>query len=535
MSFLHPEFIYMMMPLLFILFGLLLTQSEAVEQLFSLRVLAKLRVDTNRLSAKVRNFFYFLMFVFIILALAGPVVEQGRAKVQGKNDPLYIALDISGSMRSEDLYPNRLEFAKQKVLMLLQRAGNSQVGLIAFAESSYLVAPPSRDHDLLRFLLKPLNSGSSSEEGTRLLNVLKAVNRLAGEGEGKRLLLISDGGDNADYKEEIAYAKGHDIRVYTLGVGTVQGAVVPDAGGTPLLDNGTPVVSRLNPRFASLAEASGGRALQADAITSLLLHKESALAEDDEKPIYVHLFILPIGLAMLMLVLATSSFSRGEKYYLPSLLIAGSLLFPPSALRAGLLDFTRLKKAGNAYENRAYGESAKAYNRYALEHQSLEATYNAANSYYRNGQFKNAAGLYRSIHFIEADKNHQLYHNLGNALVRLGDETSLKEAAAAYKKALTYREDNATAENLERVEAALKNLKSVRSSMPPPTATGPSSPAEKGDGERAETVSRHYRESVMSDREANKWFSMLDARQHGMLYKIEVTDPQQGGSDVKPW
>lgn len=67
MSFLHPEFIYMMLPLLFLLFGLLLTQREAEEAFFSPRVLAKLRVDTNRLSAKVRNFFYFLMFIFIIL------------------------------------------------------------------------------------------------------------------------------------------------------------------------------------------------------------------------------------------------------------------------------------------------------------------------------------------------------------------------------------------------------------------------------------------------------------------------------------
>ena len=74
MTFLHPEFIYLMLPVLLILFGLLLTQSDQQELVFSPESLAKLRVDVNQLSAKTRNLFYFLMFLFIILALAGPVI-----------------------------------------------------------------------------------------------------------------------------------------------------------------------------------------------------------------------------------------------------------------------------------------------------------------------------------------------------------------------------------------------------------------------------------------------------------------------------
>ena len=132
-SFLHPEFIYLMLPALIILFALLLTQREVQEQFFSSRVLAKLRVDTKRLSARVRNVFYFLMFLFIILALAAPVIEKGEAEVKVKGDLFFVALDLSDSMRCKDVYPSRLQVAKQKLLALLKQDRNDRIGLIAFA------------------------------------------------------------------------------------------------------------------------------------------------------------------------------------------------------------------------------------------------------------------------------------------------------------------------------------------------------------------------------------------------------------------
>ncbi len=538
MTFLYPEFIYMMLPVLLFLFGLLLTQSEVQEQFFSLRVLSKLRVDTNRLSAKVRNFFYFLMFLFIILALAGPVIEKGRAKVEVTGEPLYIALDISASMQCEDIYPNRLEFAKQKVSTFLGEADRNRIGLIAFSQSSYLVSPATLDHHLLHFLLKPMNSSYSTEEGTNLLTVLKAANKLYTEGEEKRLLIVSDGGEKPDLTEEIAYAKQHKIKVYTLGVGTKKGAVVPKADGGVILYNGTTVISRLNPELSSLARASGGADLQPDELITLAGDGTEELSDGEEKPIYFHLFVLPIAFAMLMLVLATSSFHRGEKYYLPSLLVLGLFWVQPHPLNAALLDFKRLEKANSAYENEAYGESARIYQRYALEYQSREATYNAANSYYKRQQYGRAAELYESIHFVEAEKNHRLYHNLGNALARLGDDASLQKAISAYNQALKFRDDNETRENLQQVEELLQRRKEAsrqgHNLFPLSTAAEVDRAVNKSDA-GGDVGSMRPGESVMSDREADKWFSLLDERQRGAHYKIDVADPGQGAGNAKPW
>ncbi|DAB30026.1 MAG TPA: VWA domain-containing protein, partial [Sulfurimonas sp. UBA12504] len=70
MSFLHPEFLYFMLPPLFILFGLLLTQKEQQAHFFSEEVLEKLRVNANTLTLRARNGLFFLICFLMIIALS---------------------------------------------------------------------------------------------------------------------------------------------------------------------------------------------------------------------------------------------------------------------------------------------------------------------------------------------------------------------------------------------------------------------------------------------------------------------------------
>ncbi|MCK4875635.1 MAG: VWA domain-containing protein, partial [Sulfurimonas sp.] len=70
MSFLHPEFLYYMLPPFVILFTLLLTQKESQAHFFSEEVMDKLRVSANTLTLKARNALFMLMGFFMILALA---------------------------------------------------------------------------------------------------------------------------------------------------------------------------------------------------------------------------------------------------------------------------------------------------------------------------------------------------------------------------------------------------------------------------------------------------------------------------------
>jgi len=536
----------MMLPILIVLFALLLTQGDAEEKIFAPRVLARLRVDTKRLSSRVRNLFYFLMFLFIILALAGPVVEQGKATVRMPEERLLVALDISDSMLCRDLYPNRLEFSKRKLIALLQEMPTNAVGLLAFAKESFLLSPPSRDHRTLAFFVRGLQSSGISAQGTNILTLLKAAERVFGEEGRKRVLIISDGGEKHDFSREIAFAKAKEIEVYILGVGTDLGAPLQDSTGSLIKDDeGRSVISRLNRKIALLAEESGGRFVRIEELdTPFVMQLIGGAGSDqteEEKPIYLHLFVFFIAAAMVMLLLATSSFTKGEHYRLPVLLL--TLLFlQPLPLRASLFDYRMLDDARESYTKEAYGESARAYHRYGIKHSSAEAIYNEANALYRVGRFQRAVNLYESIRFAEEQKNHCLYHNLGNALARLGTQKDLEKAVKAYRKALSYQEDAESRENLAKVEALLEKRKEQKSTaeeeVPVPPSQGMEKSSQKKEGQRENGVqsSRDQEQpAVMSEREAEKWLKRLDQPYGGHGYKIEVDDPEEGGDDAKPW
>ncbi len=177
MTFLHPEFLYYMLPPLFILFGLLLTQKEQFATFFAPDVMDRLRATTNSLTLKARNALFFLMGFFMIIALAQPAIKEGLVEVKAKSADIMIAIDISDSMLAPDIYPNRLEAAKSKVLTLLDEAPNERIGIVAFAKNSYLVSPLSFDTAAVAFLLRRLDTSSITEKGTDLLSVLDVVSK----------------------------------------------------------------------------------------------------------------------------------------------------------------------------------------------------------------------------------------------------------------------------------------------------------------------------------------------------------------------
>lgn len=397
MTFLHPEFIYLMLPILIVLFAMLVTQSEKYEQFFSAAVLERLRVESDQFSTRTRNIFYFLMMLFLILGLAEPVIERGTARLLQPHDTLYIVIDSSTSDLKSDLLSRHIE-----------KVNTLKVGVVLLGDALYLLSPLTSDH----ILLKERLAGVKRVQGVvDLASSLKVfVSSLAQE-HPLQFLILSDKGRVSDSVESTLKAAG--IGVDAVKVATSEGEL--DAA----------------------------------------LQFYRARIEAAEHPIYWHLFIIPIGMAMLMFIFASSSFYRGEKYHLPLFLLLLSLGAPERADAAFFGD-EMLEDARTAYEEGAYLKSAHAYEKYGLKHESREAIYDAANSYYRAGAYDKAVRLYRSIHFIESEKNHALYYNLANALIHRGEENDLHAALAAYKKALTMREDPLVRESLNSVRYELK-------------------------------------------------------------------------------
>ncbi|MDX1295849.1 MAG: VWA domain-containing protein, partial [Sulfurimonadaceae bacterium] len=258
MTFLHPEFLYFMLPPVFILFYFLLTQSEATATFFSQEVFNKLRVNTKMMTLKARNTLFLLMFIFFVIALAQPVIEEGKVKVQAKSADIMIALDISDSMRAEDLYPSRLERGKQKILDLLELSPQERLGVTAFAKASYLVAPLSFDHRAVHFLVKQLQPSYITEKGTDFMQLLQSTAQMMQENEQKYLLILTDGGDQDAFDDEIAYAKEQGIKVFVLGIGTEKGAPIKEKEGGFVKSGGSIVLTTLNRSVSQLATQTGG-------------------------------------------------------------------------------------------------------------------------------------------------------------------------------------------------------------------------------------------------------------------------------------
>ena len=468
MSFLHPEFLYYMLPPLFILFGLLLTQKEAQATFFSQEVMNRLRVSANTLTMKARNALFLIIGILIVIALAGPVIKEGKIEIKAKSADIMIALDISDSMLATDVYPNRLKLAKQKALEFLHLAPNDRIGVIAFAKNSYLVSPLSFDHEAVAFLLKNLDTNSITEKGTDLMSMLEVVDRSIKNEARRYILLLSDGGDDKDFSREIAYAKEHNITVFVLGIGTTKGAPIKLANGEFIKQNGKIIITKLNEKIADLATKTGGVYIQGvnsnSDIKAMLreieakAQKKAMKSEEIEK--YIPLFYYPVGLALVLLLLATSSMSKRESVHLPSMFMLGILLFGVSTnLKAGLLDFVELKNAQEAYKKQDYKASAKYFDAYAKKSHSGEAYYNAANALYKQKKYKEAIENYQKAKFDSREDRARNFANMGNAYAKLGSEEELKKAIEAYKDSLKIKDDKEIRENLEAVKKALQEKK----------------------------------------------------------------------------
>jgi len=465
MSFLHPDFLYFLLPPLFILFGFLLTQKEAEQHFFSDDVIDKLRVSSNSMTREARNVLYLLMGFFIVIAMANPVIKDGTIEVKAKSADIMIALDISDSMLAKDVYPNRLELAKQKALLLLADAPNERIGVVAFAKKSYLVSPLSFDHDAVRFLLSKLNTTSITQKGTNFLGILDVIAKVKNKNSKKYLLILTDGGDSKDFSDEIAYAKENNIVVFVLGMGTKQGAPIKEADGSFIKYKGDIIITKLNDTISELATKSGGVYIQnttSDSDVKAMLREIESMSDEKELksqeiPKYTPLFYYPLGIAIFLLLIATSSIGRGVKTTLSTLLLI--TIFAGTDSKAGVLDFMELEKAEKSYQNGDYKSSAKEYENYAKSRNNSEGFYNAGNSYYKDGDYDKALNSYKSAIFKDDEQKAKNYANIGNSYVKQGKKGGLEKAIKAYEKSLKLKDDKDTRENLEAVKKFLEKKK----------------------------------------------------------------------------
>jgi len=172
-----------------------------------------------------------IAFSLLLVALARPQSSMSHEKVETEGIDIIIALDISGSMLAEDFKPNRLKAAKSVAMDFVSERHNDRIGLVVYSGESFTQCPLTIDHDVLLNLFKEIKNGMI-EDGTAIGDGLAtAVNRLKdSKAKSKVVILLTDGQQTTGSIPPLTageIAKKFNIRVYTIGVGTIGEAPYP--------------------------------------------------------------------------------------------------------------------------------------------------------------------------------------------------------------------------------------------------------------------------------------------------------------------
>jgi len=169
----------------------------------------------------------------LIVAFARPQTGRHEEEVLTEGIDIVLAVDISGSMKTEDFKPkNRLEVAKDVVAQFVRGRRNDLMGLVVFAANAYTRCPLTLDYGVLIDLLSQVDITPREEDGTAIgMGLATAVSRLKdARGKSKVIILLTDGRNNRGQIDPLSgarLAQALGIKVHTIGVGTEGEAPYP--------------------------------------------------------------------------------------------------------------------------------------------------------------------------------------------------------------------------------------------------------------------------------------------------------------------
>lgn len=172
----------------------------------------------------VQAFLMWAGIALLIVALARPQERLTTVERNAEGIDIVMVLDMSTSMRAEDLKPNRFEAAREVAKNFVDKRNSDRIGLVTFAMQSFTVVPPTLDYRLLKDLINDLEMGII-EDGTAIgMGISTAINRLKeSQAESKVIILLTDGQNNAGEIDPVTAADlalTYDIKIYTIGAGT---------------------------------------------------------------------------------------------------------------------------------------------------------------------------------------------------------------------------------------------------------------------------------------------------------------------------
>jgi Ca-activated chloride channel family protein len=237
MTFAHPYFLLLLLllPLLAWLKGKRGSSPAFVYS--SVKLVAELAGARRSRAGNFLAALRWLSLAALIVAFAQPRLAKNTTEVKASGVDIVVALDMSGSMISEDFEVkgervNRFNMARTVLKGFIDQRPNDRIGLVLFATQAFIGTPLTLDHEFLHENLDRLEIGAIEQNSTAIGDGLgTAVNRLRDlKAKSKIIILMTDGQNNSGKLEPLLAAEAAaalKVKVYTVGIGMRGQAPMP--------------------------------------------------------------------------------------------------------------------------------------------------------------------------------------------------------------------------------------------------------------------------------------------------------------------
>lgn len=270
--FAHSEYLnllYIIPVIIVFLWYVFIQQKKLIGKFADSRIIKLLSPQKSSVKYFLKSGILVLSLVLLIGALANPQIGTKYQDVKQTGIDVFILLDVSQSMKAEDIKPNRLEKAKQSIASLIQKLRGDRIGLVIFAGDAYVQFPLTTDYAAANLLLNAVTFNSVPTQGTAIASSIKlAVSSFKADAPTQKVIIvITDGEDHeGDISDAISSAKEKNIKLYTIGLGSPTGVPIPIYNGSGNQVGykedkaGNMVLTKLDePILEQIASEGGGR------------------------------------------------------------------------------------------------------------------------------------------------------------------------------------------------------------------------------------------------------------------------------------
>ena len=284
-------------------------------------LLRELMPDFSRGRIRLKAALFIAAYMLLVIAAARPQFGSKLREEHSRGVEMMLVVDVSNSMMAEDFEPNRLERTKYAIGKLFESLQQERVGMVVFAGEPKVQLPITSDYRMAQAFAKRISPSLVSEQGTAIGRALEqAMLSFSSQSEQSRVIILITDGENHenDAVEAARKAAEQGIRIYTIGIGTPEGAPIQIGGEFIKDENGEMVVSKLNEQMLEqIASTTGGayvRATKQSIGLDEIVKSIDAMEKSDLATVrfeeYNEQYQYPLAAALVLLVLDVFILSR---------------------------------------------------------------------------------------------------------------------------------------------------------------------------------------------------------------------------------